>query len=98
MMIVVALIGGLILGFLFFGGLWLTLKRTLGSSYVALWLLGSSLLRTAIVLTGFYYMSQGSLLQLLVSVAGFLAGRFVILRLTRQLEQKQAILTEISQS
>jgi F1F0 ATPase subunit 2 len=60
-MIVVALIGGLILGILFFGGLWLTVKRTLGSPYIALWLLGSSLLRTAIVLTGFYFMAQGSL-------------------------------------
>jgi hypothetical protein len=43
-------------------------------------------------------MAQGSLLRLLVSVAGFLTGRFVILRLTRQLEPKQAIITEISQS
>jgi F1F0 ATPase subunit 2 len=98
MMIVVALIGGLILGILFFGGLWLTVKRTLGSSYFALWLLGSSLIRTGIVLTGFYFMAQGSLLQLLVSVAGFIAGRLLILRLTRQIEQKQGVVTEISQS
>ncbi|CAN5431682.1 hypothetical protein BH09BAC6_BH09BAC6_36260 [soil metagenome] len=53
MMIVVALIGGLILGIVFFGGLWLTVKRTLGSPYVALWLLVSSVVRAAIVLTGF---------------------------------------------
>jgi F1F0 ATPase subunit 2 len=98
MMIVVVLIGGLILGILFFGGLWLTIKRTLGSPYVALWLLGSSLLRTAIVLTGFYFIAQGSLLRLLVSVAGFIAGRFLILRLTKQIEQKQVDVTEISQS
>ncbi|MET3980992.1 F1F0 ATPase subunit 2 [Mucilaginibacter sp. UYP25] len=96
MMIVIALIGGLILGILFFGGLWLTVKRTLGSPYVALWLLGSSLIRTGIVLTGFYFMAQGSLLQLLVSVAGFIAGRLLILKLTRQIEQKQVIVTESS--
>ncbi|MGY4386099.1 F1F0 ATPase subunit 2 [Pedobacter sp. UYP24] len=88
-MIIVALIGGLILGVIFFGGLWLTVKKALGTVYVSLWFLGSSLIRTAIALTGFYFLSQNGLLQLLISVAGFIAARFLVLRVTRQLELKQ---------
>ena len=97
-MIVIALMSGLILGMIFFGGLWLTVKKALGTTYAALWFLGSSLIRTAIVLTGFYFAAHGSLLRLLVSVAGFVAARFLVLRLTRQLEQKQLISTDSSPS
>lgn len=97
-MIAVALIGGLILGVIFFGGLWLTVKKALGTKYTSLWFLGSSIIRTAIVLTGFYFLSQsGGLLQLLIGVAGFIAARFLVLRLTSQLEQKQTISTRINQ-
>ena len=90
-MIVIALISGLILGFVFFGGLWLTVKKTLGRKDAVLWFFGSSLLRTAIVLTGFYFVAQGNLSQLLVSVAGFVAARFLVLRITKQLEQRQIV-------
>jgi F1F0 ATPase subunit 2 len=85
-MIIVAIIVGLILGILFFGGLWLTVKKALGTTYAPLWFLGSSLLRTAIVLTGFYYIAQGNLPRLLLGVAGFIAARFLVVRLTRSTE------------
>lgn len=94
---IVALLSGLILGIMFFGGLWLTVKKALGSMYASLWFLGSSVVRTAIALTGFYFVSQGGLLQLLISVAGFVAARFLVLRITRQLEQKQITSTESKQ-
>lgn len=93
-MIGIAVISGLILGVLFFGGLWLTVKMALGRTYAALWFLGSSLIRTAIVLAGFYLLAQGGLLQLLLSVAGFVAARFLTIRLTRQPELKPVISTE----
>jgi F1F0 ATPase subunit 2 len=97
-MIVIALMSGLVLGMTFFGGLWLTVKKALGTTYAPLWFLGSSLVRTAIVLTGFYFVAQGSLPRLLVSVAGFIAARFLVVRFTRSLEQKQAASTEINPS
>jgi F1F0 ATPase subunit 2 len=97
MMIVVALISGLILGVLFFGGLWLTVKKALGTKYSALWFLGSSILRTALVLTGFYFVSQGSLSQLLISVAGFIAARFLVLRITKRFEQSQIVTSTTGQ-
>ncbi|MET4081950.1 F1F0 ATPase subunit 2 [Pedobacter sp. UYP30] len=90
-MMVVALVSGLILGIIFFGGLWLTVKKSLGTAYAALWFLASSVIRTAIVLTGFYFIAQGSLPRILISVAGFVAARFLVLRFTKQFEQKQLI-------
>ncbi|WP_159470269.1 ATP synthase subunit I [Dyadobacter sp. 3J3] len=94
MIIIAALIGGLILGIIFFGGLWITVRKTLGTNYAAIWMLGSALIRTAVVLTGFYFISQGSLPRLLVSVTGFIAARFLVLRVTKKFEEKQFLSTE----
>lgn len=94
---IIALISGIILGMIFFGGLWFTVKKTLESSYAAIWILTSSLMRTVIVLTGFYYVAQGNCQRLLLAVAGFIVARFLVLRFTKGLEQKQAISTETSQ-
>ncbi|MGY3053724.1 F1F0 ATPase subunit 2 [Pedobacter sp. UYEF25] len=80
---------GLLLGILFFGGLWLTVKKSLGTPYAALWFLASSLIRTAIVLTGLYFVAAGSLQRILVSVAGFVISRFLVLWFTKHLEKKQ---------
>lgn len=94
---IIALISGVILGMIFFGGLWFTVKKTLGTSYAALWILGSSLIRTVIVLTGFYFVAQGNWQRLLLAVSGFIAARFLVMWFTRQPGQKQNITTETSQ-
>jgi len=94
---IIALISGIILGMIFFGGLWYTVKKTVGSNYAALWILGSSLTRTVIVLTGFYFVAQGNWQRLLLAVAGFIVARFVVMRFTSRLDQKQTMLTEINQ-
>jgi F1F0 ATPase subunit 2 len=98
MMIVIALISGLILGIIFFGGLWLTVKKTLGTKYVVLWFLASTFTRTAIVLTGFYFVAKGNLTQLLISVLGFVAARFLVLWTTKQLEQKEILAAGVKKS
>jgi F1F0 ATPase subunit 2 len=97
-MMIIALIIGLLLGLMFFGGLWITVRKTLGSPYVAIWILGSSLLRTTIVLIGFYYSVQSGLLPLLVSVAGFIIGRFIVMRVTKSFEQKRINSSNTDQS
>ena len=94
---IIALINGVILGMIFFGGLWFTVKKTLGTSYAALWILGSSLIRTVIVLTGFYFVAQGNWQRMLLAVAGFIAARFLVMRFTRQPGQSQNIATETRQ-
>jgi F1F0 ATPase subunit 2 len=83
------LIGGIALGGLFFGGLWLTVKKAVGSKYVSLWVLASSLLRTGIALTGFYFVADGNWQRLLVCVLGFIIARFITMWLTKYYDQKQ---------
>ena len=58
---ILTFIAGIALGILFFYGLWLTVKKAVTAKTPALWFLGSSLIRTAIILAGFYYISQGGL-------------------------------------
>ncbi len=52
--VMMALVAGLLLGAMFFGGLWWTVQRGLAARQPALWFGASMLLRSAIVLAGFY--------------------------------------------
>jgi len=79
----VSLLIGVLLGVCFFGGLWWTVQKGLTSSRPALWFFGSTLLRTAIVLAGFYFVGCGNWRRLLVCLLGFLIGRVLVTRLTR---------------
>lgn len=87
--LLLAFIAGIVLGTLFFGGLWLTVKKAVGSKNTALWFLGSSFLRVSMVLIGFYFIGQGNWQRLLICVFGFIAARFLVMRVTRFIEQKQ---------
>ena len=73
--------GGL-LGLLFFGGLWWTLRRALDSPRPALWVGGSLLLRMAGVAVGFVLVSAGDWRRLLSCLLGFWAARWLVVRLT----------------
>jgi F1F0 ATPase subunit 2 len=75
---------GILLGALFFGGLWWTVRTVMSSDRPAAWALGSLLLRTAIALGGFYLVSQGDRWRLLASLAGFIVGRVIVLRISGQ--------------
>lgn len=72
---------GVFLGAIFFGGLWWTVRRGLTSKRPALLFLGSLLLRTSIILAGFYMVSNGHWERLLVCLLGFVIGRFIVTRL-----------------
>jgi F1F0 ATPase subunit 2 len=76
-------IAGLILGVLFFGGLWLTVKKMVVARMPALLFLGSFVFRTAITLSGFYYMSLGNWRRLLICGFGFLVARFAVIYYTK---------------
>ena len=79
----VSLLIGILLGVSFFGGLWWTVQKGLTSSHPALWFFGSTLLRTAVALAGFYFVGCGEWRRLLVCLLGFLIGRVLVTRLTR---------------
>ncbi|MDD5456378.1 MAG: ATP synthase subunit I [Candidatus Margulisbacteria bacterium] len=81
-MLVISIIFGLLLGIFFYGGLWWTVRKMLNSKQSALWFLGGRLLRTGIVLTGFYYVSQGHWQRFLACMLGFILARLLVTRLT----------------
>lgn len=83
----IALTSGVFLGTIFFGGLWWTVRKAMSSSQPALWFLGSLVLRTGIVLGGFYLvMQRGNWLEGLLCLLGFIAARLIVLRITRAYE------------
>ncbi len=78
-----ALMAGLLLGALFFGGLWWTVRQGLLSRTPALWFGLSAVVRTGVLFTGLYFIARGSLVSLLVCVLGLLIARAAVTRLTR---------------
>ena len=78
-----ALVAGLVLGAIFFGGLWWTVRKGVSSKHPALWFLGSMLLRMGIVLAGFYFVGRGDWQRLVTCLLGFIIARFIVMRLTR---------------
>jgi F1F0 ATPase subunit 2 len=81
--LMVALVTGVLLGAMFFGGLWWTVQKGVSSKWSALWFFGSLLLRTSVVLVGFYTIARGHWQRLLVCLLGFLMARLIVTRLTR---------------
>lgn len=71
------------LGAVFFGGLWWTVRKAAASKRAPLWFVLSLALRTGIVLAGFYAVAGGRWERLLLCLSGFVASRFVVIRLTR---------------
>ena len=79
-----AFVAGALLGVFFFGGLWWTVQKGVTSERPALWFLGSLLLRTGLILAGFYFVAQGHWSRLVVCLLGFLIARVIVVkRLTR---------------
>ena len=80
---VLAWLAGLLLGGIFFGGLWWTVRKSVSSQRPALWLLPSLLLRMSITLAGFYFVSDGHWQRWLLCLLGFIMARLIVTRLTR---------------
>jgi F1F0 ATPase subunit 2 len=78
-----ALLTGVVLGAIFFGGLWWTVRKCVSSDQPAFWVLGSALLRTGVVLAGFYFIAQGHWERLVACLCGFIIARMIVTRLTR---------------
>lgn len=81
--LILCFLAGFVLGVIFFGGLWWTVRRGLGSSQPALHFLGSAVLRMGIAVAGFYGVSGGQWQRLLACLVGFIIARLVITWLTR---------------
>jgi len=74
-----AFMAGLLLGVLFFWGLWITVHRLDRAPHPARRMLASYVLRFALVLAAFYFLVRyGDWQQLLAAVAGFTLARIIV--------------------
>jgi F1F0 ATPase subunit 2 len=91
LVLVLAFSSGVLLGVIFFGGLWWTVRRGLLSSVPALWFPASSLIRTAVALEGFYVVSHAEWRRLLVCLLGFFLARLVVMNMSHKLAALAAL-------
>lgn len=82
-MLALAGVAGLLLGGIFFGGLWWTVRKGVLSPRPAPLIIGSFALRTVIALAGFYIVGHGHGERMLLCLLGFVVARFIVTRLTR---------------
>ncbi len=91
--VILALLEGVLLGSIFFGGLWWTIRRIAWSKQPALLFSGSLVLRTVVVVAGFYFASQKDWRRSIGCIVGFLAARILATWLTGvQREQKAQVI------
>ncbi|MGR9052145.1 MAG: N-ATPase subunit AtpR [Gammaproteobacteria bacterium] len=74
-LLLTAFAAGVVLGALFFGGLWWTVRKGLASARPGLWFFGSLLVRSTAVAAGFYIVGGGQWQRLIACLLGFLAVR-----------------------
>jgi len=86
LMRVIPVFAGFGIGIFFYGGLWWTVKKGITSSYAGLWFSLSLLIRTAVAVSGFYFVMQSDWRRLIVCLFGFLAARLAITLLTKEPE------------
>ena len=80
LMLALAVTAGLLLGVIFFGGLWWTVSKGVAVKRPATWFLGSLLLRTGVVIAGFHAVSDGHWQRLLACLLGFAVARLIVTR------------------
>jgi F1F0 ATPase subunit 2 len=81
--LMLALLIGVWLGAIFFGGLWWTVQRAFSSTQPALWFLGSLVVRTSVVMAGFYFVARDNWQHVPVCLVGFVAARLMVTHITR---------------
>ncbi|WP_415231114.1 ATP synthase subunit I [Psychromonas sp.] len=77
------LLGGVVLGLIFFAGLCWTVRRGIKSAHPAVWFFSSFLLRTTIALIGIYLLTDGQWPRLLACMLGFIGARIIVITKTR---------------
>jgi F1F0 ATPase subunit 2 len=71
--------GGL-LGVVFFAGLWWTVQTGFANRSPALWFAGSLILRSSLILAGFYQISAEGRQAFILCVLGFFTARVAVMR------------------
>jgi len=75
----IAFIVGVLAGILFFGGLYLTVKKLTTMKYPALFMMLSLIVRLVILAGGIYLIMDGGIRNVLSAMAGIILVRFVMI-------------------
>jgi len=81
--LLLAWVAGVLLGIVFFGGLWWTVRKIASSQKPARLLFASLMVRMCVALAGFYFVFGGNWRRLLVCLLGFLSARLLVTWLIR---------------
>lgn len=83
----IALLTGMLLGTIFFSGLWWTIRKITTSKFPGILFLSSLIIRIAIITLGFFLVtklhSENSWMLVVICLLGFLLARFVITKMIR---------------
>ncbi len=85
----VVFLAGTVLGLIYFGGLWLTLRRIHKIRYPGLLLLISFVTRIATVMLAFYFVMAGEWENIVMCLAGFLVMRHFMIHIIQSVETSQ---------
>jgi F1F0 ATPase subunit 2 len=75
---VLAFGAGMILGLLFFGGLYITIQKIETAKNPALIMILSFMIRMAVLVVAFYFIAQSGYKEVLFALAGVIITRFVM--------------------
>ena len=78
LLISLVLLAGLVLGAIFYGGLWLTVRALPRARRPVLLMLSSFWARTLLVIAAFLFLTKGGWQFALIALAGFVMGRFAV--------------------
>lgn len=76
---ILGFLGGVVLGILFFGGLYWSVNKLPEVKHPGLLMMASLLLRMAILLAGLYLVMRGDIKNLLAAVVGVMLVKFVMI-------------------
>ncbi|MDH5258050.1 MAG: ATP synthase subunit I [Gammaproteobacteria bacterium] len=77
---IVMFFAGGMLGLFYFGGLWFFVKKINSWKYPALAMSLSMLIRLVVTVAGFYWLTGGQWLKLVMTLTGFLVIRLILVR------------------
>lgn len=87
--LIIAMIIGIGMGFFYFGGLWLTVKRVTNSQQRVLLVIGSFIVRNAVCAVILWLLARGGNWQrVIVCLLGFVIARTFLIRRLRPSEER----------
>lgn len=84
---------GMVLGLVYFLGLWETVRRLRQVRRPALWMLESLILRLAFILTGLYLVGHGHWDRLIAALIGILIIRTLLIRRIRPHDRSSTVVS-----